>query len=325
VIALRYTSFGEPAEVIAPSEIPMPAPGKGEVRLRMLRSPIHNHDLATIRGTYGYKPALPATAGSEMLGVVDALGSGTNAAAIGTRVACMTHGTWAEYAIAHASSLVPVPPSLGDDAASQLLAMPLSAIVLFDELKISTGDWIALNAAGGAVARILLTIAREHGVNVLALVRSAKTADALRAEGVEHVIAVDREGWQTEARELTGGNGFARIIDSVAGPQALELQRLLAPGGELIVFGGLSRALMKLDPGLMISAELRVRGFWMSRWMMRATAAEREGAMRRFFGMAETGRLPLAVSGIFPLNEAKHALQAAEQPGRAGKVLFKAS
>ncbi|PXA80044.1 alcohol dehydrogenase, partial [Caulobacter sp. D4A] len=68
--------FGDPAEVLALADSPIPEPGPGKVRIRTLLSPIHNHDLWTVRGNYGYKPALPAIGGSEAVGVVDAVGDG---------------------------------------------------------------------------------------------------------------------------------------------------------------------------------------------------------------------------------------------------------
>ena len=81
-----HERFGDPAEVLAPGESPLPEPGKGEVRVRMRLAPIHNHDLFTIRGQYGWKPTLPAIGGSEGCGVVDAVGEGVEGFAKGQRV-----------------------------------------------------------------------------------------------------------------------------------------------------------------------------------------------------------------------------------------------
>ena len=71
-----HTTFGEPADVLALEESPVPEPGPGQVRIKTILSPIHNHDLWTVRGSYGYKPELPAIGGSEAVGTVDALGEG---------------------------------------------------------------------------------------------------------------------------------------------------------------------------------------------------------------------------------------------------------
>jgi len=312
MLALQYSRFGDPAEVVAPVEVETPTAGPGEVRLRVIRSPIHNHDLATIRGVYGPKLRLPAIAGSEMLGIVDG----------GARVACMTQGAWAEYAVARATSLAPVPDDIPDDIACQLLAMPMSALVLLDELRVNAGDWVVQNAANGAVGRILMREAQARGINVISLVRSEHAAHELRALGARHVVVTEGE-WSKRVFEITGGAPITRAIDSVAGPHSAELQRLLGQRGELIVFGGLAGQPMRLDPGLMISRELVVRGFWMTTWGQRpGNAARMANAMHRVFELALKGELPLSVGGVYPLKEARAALTAAETPGRAGKILF---
>jgi NADPH2:quinone reductase len=320
--ALTHSAFGEPTAVISLADIPKPEPSPGEVRLRMLRSPIHNHDLATIRGVYGYKPKLPATGGTEMIGIVDACGEGVTQPTLGSRVAYVSRWGWAEYVVATAAQCVPIPDSISDDVGAQLLAMPFSAVVLLDELHVRPGDWIAQNAAGGAVGRLLMALAQEAGVNIVNFVRRESAAAELRGHGAKHVIRTEEEGWQAKARALTGGAGFARIVDSVAGPATVDLQRLLAQFGEIVVFGGLSGAAIKLDPSLMISLECTVRGFWITTWMQRASAEQRMSAMQRVFGLAMKGALPLPVAGVYPLSKAAEALAAAEKPGRPGKVLF---
>lgn len=321
--ALTYSRFGEPLDVVALGDVPSSQPRAGEVRLRVLRSPIHNHDLATIRGIYGYKPKLPAVAGSEVLGVIEALGEGVTGLKEGMRVAGGARGAWAQEAILPAGAAVPIPDAIDDDRAVQLVAMPMSAVVLFDQLRVEPGAWVAQNAANGAVGRILMRVAQSHGVNIANFVRRDDAAAELKSYGAKHVFVTEREGWEEEAMALTGGAGFARIVDSVTGPFSLVMQRLLAKGGELIVFGGLSAGAMKLNPGLMISNELVVRGFWMTSWMTRASAADRAKAMGTVFELAMKDELPLPVGAVFGLEQASDALRAAETPGRKGKMLFR--
>lgn len=322
MLKLAYSQFGNPAAVVHPAEAGVPEPGAGEVRLRMVRSPIHNHDLATIRGIYGVRPQLPATGGSELLGVVDAVGPNVSGIAQGARVACTTRGAWAQYVLAPASSLVPVPEAVPDNEAAQLISMPLSAMVLLDDLRVRAGDWIVQNAANGAVARIVDAEARSRGINVIGLVRSEETAQQLREFGAQHVV-VTQGDWPKRVREVTGGAPVVRAIDSVAGSGTLELQRLLGEGGELIVFGALSGEAMRLDPGLMIERQLIVRGFWMTALGKHPDGGARLAkAMQRVVELAARRELPLAVAGEYALTDVRDALIAAESPGRNGKVLL---
>jgi NADPH:quinone reductase-like Zn-dependent oxidoreductase len=78
--------FGAPAEVLAAGEQPTPQPGPGQVRIRMIQSPIHNHDLAIVRGVYGTRPPLPAIPGTEAVGVIDEAGPDTANVVMGQRV-----------------------------------------------------------------------------------------------------------------------------------------------------------------------------------------------------------------------------------------------
>jgi NADPH2:quinone reductase len=162
--AIVHHEFGEPSDVLDVEEVPLPEPGPGEVRVRMTLSPIHNHDLWTIRGTYGFKPELPSRGGTEAVGVVDALGEGVEGLAEGQRVAAGgVFGVWSEYFIAKARGVVPLDDALPDEAAAQLTLMPFSAISLLDSLELADGEWFVQNAANGAVGRLVAQLAASRG------------------------------------------------------------------------------------------------------------------------------------------------------------------
>src|SRR5712672_4058088 len=106
--AVLINSFGDPTDVVHLGEAPIPEPGAGELRVKLLKSPIHNHDLAIIRGIYGYKPELPAVPGTEALGLVDAIGEGVEGFTIGQKVAVPAgYRMWAEYFTTPAKTAVP--------------------------------------------------------------------------------------------------------------------------------------------------------------------------------------------------------------------------
>lgn len=319
---LRYDRIGEPSDVVYLGEAPIPQPRPGEVRLRLLRSPIHNHDLATIRGSYGVKPQLPAVGGSEFFGIVDGTGDGVTLE-LGARVSATVQGAWSEFVLAPAQGCVTIPDGIPDDSAAQLMSMPLSASVLLDSLQVEPGAWILQNAANGAVGRILMRLAQKRGVNVINLVRRSDAADDLRRVGAEHVVVSESPDWSDQVRALTKGAAITRVIDSIAGPHSIDLQHLLGRGSVYVIFGGLAAQAMRLDPSAMIFNETTLRGFWMTAWMSRASADDRRRVVSEVFALALAGELPLAVAGVYPLNEARAALVESERSGRAGKVLFR--
>ena len=323
--AAVHDVFGEPKDVIEAREVALPEPGVGEVRVATLLSPIHNHDLWTICGNYGYKPPLPgAIGGSEAAGVVDAVGEGVDNALVGKRIAIAgVHGTWAEHFIAPASGLLPLPEQISDEMGAQLIAMPFSAISMLDMLKAKKGDWIIQTAANGAVGRVMAILAEARGIHLLNLVRRDEAAAALRAEGIEHVVSTTADGWKDEARKIIGEGGAVSAIDSVGGKIAADLVDLLAADGELVVFGTATGAPMPLSSGALIMKQITVKGFWGSRVSAEMDPDNRIRLITELLTLAAKGVLKLDVGGIFPLGQAREAMEASLLPARAGKVMLK--
>ncbi|MEV0247699.1 zinc-binding dehydrogenase [Nocardia sp. NPDC050712] len=319
--AVVIEAFGEPKEVLTAGERPTPEPGEGQVRIALILAPIHNHDLATIRGVYGYKPVLPAIPGTEAVGRIDALGPGVTGLELGQRVSVSgIHEAWAEYFLAKAGQVVPLPDSVPDLTAAQLLAMPLSALMLLEDLNVAAGDWITINAANGAVGRLLNTLASQRGVHVLSLVRRADAVETLRELGAEAVVDTGTEGWQQRAAELTGGAPIVRAIDQVGGSAANDLLALLGPGGELISFGALAGKPLIVDPGPMIFKQAVIKGFWGSKRAEQTSREEMRRLITELVTMAATGALRLEVEATYPLESAAEAAVASETPGRSAKI-----
>jgi NADPH:quinone reductase len=321
VKAVSYSVFGEPERVLELIDHPTPRPGPGQVRLRLVLSPIHNHDLATIRGTYGTRPALPAIPGTEALAIVEEHGPDVQAPPIGQRVVVAgATGAWAESFLAHAAAVVPVPAAVPDEAACQLLAMPLSTLMLIEDLRVERGAWIAQNAAGGAVGRLLDVIARERGLEVVNLVRRAEAVAELESAGAKHVVATVGDDWVKRARAMIGDAQVARAIDSVGGRAANDLMKLLSPGGTLVSFGGLSGEPLLIDPGQLLFKEATVVGFWATRRSQRTPPEERRQMFGEILRLVSTGAVQLRVERRFALGEVKAAVAASERPGRKGKI-----
>ena len=322
--AVVHEQFGDPADVLQLSDRPDPQPGPGQVRLKVTLTPIHNHDLSTVRGQYGYRPDLPAIGGSEGVGVIDAVGEGLDAGMIGRRVAAAgIHGSWADYVIAQASGLVPVPDGVPDESAAQMVAMPFSAITLLDHLDVSAGDWIIQNAANGAVGRMLSRLAAARGINCVSLVRRADGVAELDAAGIANAVATSDDGWQERVREITGGAAIRAGVDSVGGTASGDLAALIGDGGTMVVFGSMTGHPMVIPPGPFIFRNLTLRGFWGSTMMAQLPQDSRVALMGEVIGRVVSGELPLPVDGIFGLDQPGEAVRASLTPGRAGKVLFR--
>ncbi|WP_339760834.1 zinc-binding dehydrogenase [uncultured Sulfitobacter sp.] len=323
--AAIHDSFGEPIDVLNAVEVNKPTAGAGEVLIKMTLSPIHNHDLWTIRGNYGYKPELPgAIGGSEALGTIEAVGEGVDDAMIGKRVTIAgVHGTWAEYFVAPATGVLPLPDMISDVAGAQLIAMPFSAISLLETLRAKKGDWIIQTAANGAVGKIMVTLAKARGINLLNLVRRDEAVKELTDTGIENVLSTSDADWVQKSRDIIGAAGAASAIDSVGGDISADLVELLGLDGELVVFGTATGAPMPLSSGALIMKHITVKGFWGSRVSGDMDPEERKRLITELVTLVAKGELVLEDGGVFDLDDVAKAMKAALTPGRAGKVMIR--
>lgn len=321
--AVIHHEFGEPADVVGVEEVENPTPGPGQVRLRVLLSPIHNHDLWTIRGTYGFKPELPARAGTEAVGVIEELGEGVEGLTVGQRVATGgTFGVWAEQVVAQAAGLIPVAEGLSDEVASQLVSMPFSAISLLHSLDLKPGDWIVQNTANGAVGRMVAQIARARGVNVVGLVRRQSAVDELAEQGIDNVVSTDADDWRDKALALVGDGKVVAGVDSVGGSAAGQVLSLLSENGTLVIFGSMGAGTLELGAGDLIFRQATVKGFWgsvVSKTMDAETRGALFGELSRYLA---DGTLTLPVAATFGLDDIVEAVTASDAP-RVGKVLLR--
>jgi NADPH2:quinone reductase len=221
VRSVIYSSFGNPADVLQVAERPTPNPGAGQVRIKSTLSPIHNHDLWTIRGQYGYKPQLPAVGGTEVAGVIDAIGEGVEHVKLGQRVVVAgIYEAWADYVLAPAAAVIPLPDAINDEVGCQLIAMPLSAVMLLEYLHLEPGQWFIQNTANGAVGKTLAMLANARGINVVNLVRRETGIAELAEVGIGNAVSTESDGWKKQVRGIVGDAPLAAGVDSVGGMPA---------------------------------------------------------------------------------------------------------
>jgi len=320
-----FDEFGSPGKVLRVEERPVPEPGQGQVRVRMMLSPIHNHDLMIVTGHYGYKPSLPHVPGTEALGVVDKLGEGVSTLKVGQRVTGGASAAWAEYYLASAQSLVPLPDGIDDGTACQLVAMPMSAVRLLADLEVKPGDWIVQNAANGAVGKMLARFAAERGINVLNIVRREEAVTELVAQGIGNAVSSEHEDWQDRARALTQGAPVIRAIDSIGGRASDELMDLVAEGGRLVSFGALSGRPLQVTAENLLFKGATISAFWGAKPERKMTPAELGAARADLVRRAADGKLVLPVAEVFPLERAAEAAEASNSRGRQGKIALRGS
>ncbi|WP_210527636.1 alcohol dehydrogenase catalytic domain-containing protein [Rubellimicrobium arenae] len=318
--AIVHEEFGRPEQVLKAVEWAMPEPGPGQALVRMVLSPIHNHDIMTVSGSYGHKPRLPAVGGTEAVGVVEALGPDVTNLAVGQRIAGGAQQTWAEFYLVEAARAFPVPDAVSDETACQLVAMPLSAKMILATLDLKPGDWLVQNAGNGMVARLVSRYGAEQGIHVLSLVRRDGAVAELKAQGIETVISTEADDWPEQARRLTDGAPIRKAIDSLSGEGPSQLAEVMADGGTITSFGAMTNQPLRVPPALLLFRGMTLNGFWAARPPL---APQDIGRMLQELGQdAAAGRLALPVGGRFRLTNISDAVRASAEPGRAGKIVL---
>ncbi|MFE3164174.1 NADP-dependent oxidoreductase [Streptomyces sp. NPDC059224] len=191
--AVRFHEYGDP-DVLRFEDVEQPAPGAGEVRIRVAGTSFNSVD-GNIRGGFMRGPipvVLPHTPGIDVAGTVDALGEGVYGVEVGDDVVAFLpmdgDGAAAEYVLAPAEILAPAPKSVPLADAAALPVVGLTAYqALFDHGKLAAGQRVLINGAGGAVGGYAVQLAKNAGAHVIATA-SHRSGDAVRAAGADEVI-----------------------------------------------------------------------------------------------------------------------------------------
>jgi NADPH:quinone reductase-like Zn-dependent oxidoreductase len=243
---------------------------------------------------------------------------------IGERVAVASvHGTWAQYFLAPAHAVVPVPDAIPDAAAAQLIAMPFSAIALLEFLRVKSGDWMIQNAANGAVGKTVAMLAATRDIEVINLVRRDDAIEQLNELGISNVVSTEHDDWEDRARAITGGVPFNAAIDSIGGEISGKLLSLLGENGLLVSFGSATGEPMQISSGDLIFKQAVVKGFWGAKVSASMSTKDKSRLIGELLRLVAAGRLKLPVEEVYPLDQITDAVRTSLTPGKIGKVLLK--
>jgi NADPH:quinone reductase-like Zn-dependent oxidoreductase len=325
--AAVFESFGEPSEVLFVRDVPDPEPGPGEVRVRMIMSPVNPSDTLVVQGLYGVLPKLPSIPGFEGVGIVDEAGPGLMGRFVkGKRVVAINSagGNWAELAVIPALQARPIPDDIPDDQAACFFVNPATVLALARHvLAVPKGEWLLQSAAGSALGRMLIALGRHDGFRTMNVVRRHEAIAELERLGGDAVISSSDGPLDERVRQLTGGEGARYAVDPVGGETGTSLFRSLAPQGRLVLYGTLSGQPIQVDPRLAISGPRSVEGFWLGHWMRARSKAASFLLFREIAALIRQGILRSEIGQVYPLAQIKEAVGEAGVIGRQGKTLLR--
>jgi NADPH:quinone reductase len=325
--AAVFEKFGDPSQVLQVRDVPDPHPGPGEVRVRMILSPLNPSDLMVAEGRYGVLPTLPATPGFEGVGIVDEVGPGLIGRWVqGKRVVAINSqgGNWAEYAVIPARQARPVPHDIPDDQAAAYFVNPATVLAMVRHiLAVPKGDWLLQSAAGSTLGRMVIALGKHDGFKTLNVVRRHEAIDELKKLGGDAVISSSDGPIEQQVSQITGGKDVRFAIDPVGGQTGTEVFRSLGENGRLVLYGTLSAQPIEIDPRLVISGPRSVEGFWLGQWMRQRSIPKALLLFREIASLIRQQVLSSEIGRTYPLRDIQAAAREAAMIGRQGKVLLK--
>ena len=314
VKAVVHDRYGSP-DVLRIVDVPVPSPAAGQVRIEVVATSINLSDWEGLRGSPAYarigglrRPA-HRTLGSDIAGVVDAVGNGVSDfrpgdEVYGDNLALM--GGFAEYALAPESVLAHKPASLTFHQASTI--PQAGAIALRGTLRVSAGDRVLINGAGGGSGSFAIQLAKRLGAHVTGVDNGAKQ-EFMRSVGADEVVDYQRQDFTRAAQ------GYDLILDLVAHRSVFAYRRALAPRGTYRCVGGSVRALLRV---LTVGSAVGV----LTRRSLGVLVVHQGPAhFQPLADLCAEGDLTIHIDKVFTLDEAPAALAHVGEGRALGKVV----
>lgn len=301
--AVKFDHYGG-LEVLEVVDVPRPAPGPGEVLVRMKAAGINPGEISIRKGVFAERwPAkFPSGQGSDFAGVVEEAGPGVAKFAKGDEVIGFTHerASQAEYVVVEAGNLVPRPANVSWEQAGGLFVAGTTAFAAVRAVDLKAGDTVVVSGAAGGVGAIAVQLARNAGAKVIGLAGEGNQ-QWLRDHGVIPVLYGD--GVEERIRTASGGKVDA-FVDTFGGGYVELAVKLGVPPSRIntiIDFAAAEKFHVKAE-GSQAAASAEVLG-QLAEWIA-------------------AGRLEIPIAKVFPLSKVREAYQELEQRHTRGKIVL---
>jgi NADPH:quinone reductase len=301
--AVKFDQYGD-RDVLYIAEVEKPAPGAGEVLVAVRAAGINPGEASIRKGLLKdrFPATFPSGEGTDLAGVVNAVGDGVTSVAAGDEVIgwCHTRASHAEFVTVPAEQLVPKPAGLSWEVAGSLSVAATTAWAAVAAVEPKPGDTVVVSAAAGGVGGVAVQLAHLHGAAVIGIA-SEPNHDWLRSRGVTPVAY--GEGLEQPIRELAPG-GVDAFIDTF-GPEYIDLAVALGVAPERI------ETIISFERAGQIGAK---------------TAGSMDGthieSLTRLAELCASGELEVPIAATYPLEKVKDAFAQLEEQHTRGKIVL---
>jgi NADPH:quinone reductase len=318
--AVRFHKQGGP-EVLQLDEIQVGEPGAGQARIRHTAIGVNFVDTYQRSGLYPMQ--MPAIAGNEGAGVVEAVGSGVTDLKAGDRVAYTgLPGSYCDVRLVPADRMVKIPQGISDEQAASMMLKGLTVhYLIFTTYPVKKGETVLWHAAAGGVGLIACQWLKALGVTTIGTAGSEDKMALAKAHGADHVINYSKDNFVARVKELTGGKGVPVVYDSVGKTTWDGSLDCLRVRGLMVSFGNASGPVAPVNLGI-----LSTKGsLYVTRPTLNSHIITREDLVKRsndLFDVVKSGKVKIETTGKYKLADAAQAHRDLESRKTTGSVIL---
>lgn len=309
---------------LVPTERPIPEPGPDEVLIKVAGAGVNRPDIFQRRGMYPAPPGASDLPGLEVAGEIVATGSHVTQWRTGDKVcALLPGGGYAEYAIAHAGSCLPIPEHLSLVEAASL---PETYFTVWDNVflrgGLCAGQSLLVHGGGSGIGTTAIQLAKAFGATVYTTAGSEDKCQRCLALGADYAFNYHEGDFTKEIKTLSQGKGVNVILDMIGGDYVAKNIALAAFRGRIVSIAFLNGSKVQLDLAPVMLKQLVITGS-----TMRARPAEEKAALAaqlidQVWPLFGEGKLQPVVTATFPLRDALKAQQLMESRAHFGKIVL---
>jgi putative PIG3 family NAD(P)H quinone oxidoreductase len=311
-------------DVLKPATLPVPAPGPGEVLIRVAAAGVNRPDVLQRRGAYPPPAGASPLPGLEVAGTVAALGPGAHGFAVGDRVcALLAGGGYAEWCVAPAPQCLPVPAGL---TLTEAAALPETTFTVwtnvFERGRLKGGETLLVHGGSSGIGTTAIQLAVAFGATVFTTAGDSEKCDACMRLGAARAINYREEDFVAVVLAETDGRGVDLVLDMVGGDYVARNLKAMAVEGRHVSIAFQAGATVSIDLAAVMQRRLTLTGSTLRPRTVAQKGAIAAALKAEVWPLIETGAYRPVIHATFPLERAADAHTLMESSGHIGKIVL---